>query len=100
MAQKLNAAMWKQLLQRSERANMSLQGRIREMLVGAWALPAPRAAARPRAVPALRISFEMRCMSVSMSGSAHDRCVGPARRAFALASTGMAASVEFAGRAQ
>src|SRR5438105_6274859 len=35
MAQKLNAAMWKQLLQRSERANMSLQGRIREMLVGA-----------------------------------------------------------------
>ena len=35
MAQKLNAAMWKQLLQRSERENMSLQGRIREMLVGA-----------------------------------------------------------------
>jgi len=35
MAQKLNAAMWKQLLQRSSRESMSLQGRIREMLVGA-----------------------------------------------------------------
>jgi len=35
MAQKLNAAMWKQLLQRSARENMSLQGQIREMLVGA-----------------------------------------------------------------
>src|SRR5258706_2598879 len=35
MAQKLNAAMWKQLLQRSERENLSLQGRIREMLVSA-----------------------------------------------------------------
>jgi GntR family transcriptional regulator/MocR family aminotransferase len=34
MAQKLNAAMWKQLLQRSARDNMSLQGQIREMLVG------------------------------------------------------------------
>jgi GntR family transcriptional regulator/MocR family aminotransferase len=30
-----NAAMWKQLLQRSARENMSLQGQIREMLVGA-----------------------------------------------------------------
>ena len=35
MAQHLNAAMWKQLLQRSARENMSLQGQIREMLVGA-----------------------------------------------------------------
>lgn len=35
MAQRLNAAMWKQLLQRSARENMSLQGQIREMLVGA-----------------------------------------------------------------
>ena len=31
MAQKLNAAMWKQLLQRSSRESMSLQGRIREI---------------------------------------------------------------------
>ena len=35
MAQHQNAAMWKQLLQRSARENMSLQGQIREMLVGA-----------------------------------------------------------------
>src|SRR5262245_7493103 len=35
MAQHLNAVMWKQLLQRSARENMSLQGQIREMLVGA-----------------------------------------------------------------
>src|SRR5690349_15942860 len=35
MAQKLNAVMWKQLLQRSEHENMSLQGRIRGMLVSA-----------------------------------------------------------------
>ena len=35
MAQQLNAAMWKQLLQRSARENMSLQGQIREMLVAA-----------------------------------------------------------------
>jgi GntR family transcriptional regulator/MocR family aminotransferase len=35
MAQKLGDAMWKQLLQRSARGNMSLQGQIREMLVGA-----------------------------------------------------------------
>ena len=35
MAHKLNEAMWKQLLQRSARGNMSLQGQIREMLVSA-----------------------------------------------------------------
>ena len=35
MSQRLNAAMWKQLLQRSARDNMSLQGQIREMLVSA-----------------------------------------------------------------
>lgn len=35
MATQQNAAMWKQLLQRSARENMSLQGQIREMLVGA-----------------------------------------------------------------
>src|SRR5881409_395269 len=35
MAQKLNEAMWKQLLQRSARDSMSLQGQIREMLVSA-----------------------------------------------------------------
>jgi GntR family transcriptional regulator/MocR family aminotransferase len=35
MATHLNAALWKQLLQRSARENMSLQGQIREMLVGA-----------------------------------------------------------------
>jgi GntR family transcriptional regulator/MocR family aminotransferase len=35
MPQKLNEAMWKQLLQRSARPNLSLQGQIREMLVGA-----------------------------------------------------------------
>ena len=35
MSQPLKAAMWKQLLQRSARENMSLQGQIREMLVAA-----------------------------------------------------------------
>lgn len=35
MSQRLNAALWKQLLQRSARENMSLQGQIREMLVAA-----------------------------------------------------------------
>jgi GntR family transcriptional regulator/MocR family aminotransferase len=35
MAQKLNEAMWKQLLQRCARPNLSLQGQIREMLVSA-----------------------------------------------------------------
>ncbi|MDE2454673.1 MAG: winged helix-turn-helix transcriptional regulator, partial [Burkholderiales bacterium] len=35
MAQRLNSALWKQLLQRSARANMSLQAQIREMLVSA-----------------------------------------------------------------
>jgi GntR family transcriptional regulator/MocR family aminotransferase len=35
MAQKLNEVMWKQLLQRSARDNLSLQGQIREMLVSA-----------------------------------------------------------------
>jgi GntR family transcriptional regulator / MocR family aminotransferase len=35
MSQRLNAALWKQLLQRSARDNMSLQGQIREMLVAA-----------------------------------------------------------------
>ncbi|MDB5731938.1 MAG: 2-aminoadipate aminotransferase, partial [Variovorax sp.] len=35
MAQHLKTAMWKQLLQRSARENMSLQGQIREMLVAA-----------------------------------------------------------------
>jgi GntR family transcriptional regulator / MocR family aminotransferase len=35
MAQKPNAAMWNQLLQRSARESLSLQGQIREMLVGA-----------------------------------------------------------------
>jgi len=33
MSQRLNALLWKQLLQRSARPNMSLQGQIREMLV-------------------------------------------------------------------
>lgn len=33
--QRLNAVLWKQLLQKSARANMSLQGQIREMLVSA-----------------------------------------------------------------
>lgn len=35
MNQQLQGAMWKQLLQRSARENLSLQGRIREMLVSA-----------------------------------------------------------------
>ncbi len=35
MTQHLNAALWKQLLQRSARENMSLQGQIREMLASA-----------------------------------------------------------------
>lgn len=35
MAQPLQGAMWKQLLQRSARENLTLQGRIREMLVSA-----------------------------------------------------------------
>ncbi len=35
MTHRLSAAMWRQLLQRSARPNMSLQGQIREMLVSA-----------------------------------------------------------------
>lgn len=35
MAQHINGAMWKQLLQRSSRENLGLQGQIREMLVSA-----------------------------------------------------------------
>ena len=35
MAQPLQGAMWKQLLQRSARDNLTLQGQIREMLVSA-----------------------------------------------------------------
>jgi len=35
MAQPLQGAMWKQLLQRSARENLTLQGQIREMLVSA-----------------------------------------------------------------
>ena len=35
MSQRLSAVLWKQLLQRSARENMSLQGQIREMLVSA-----------------------------------------------------------------
>ena len=46
MAQHLNDVMWKQLLQRSARENMSLQGQIREMLV---ARDPRRPAARRRA---------------------------------------------------
>jgi GntR family transcriptional regulator/MocR family aminotransferase len=35
MSQRLNATLWKQLLQRSSRDNLGLQGQIREMLVAA-----------------------------------------------------------------
>ena len=35
MPQRLSAVLWKQLLRRSARENMSLQGQIREMLVSA-----------------------------------------------------------------
>lgn len=35
MAQHINGVMWKQLLERSSRTNLSLQGQIREMLVSA-----------------------------------------------------------------
>ena len=35
MAQPLQGAMWKQLLQRSARKNLTLQGQIQEMLVSA-----------------------------------------------------------------